>query len=153
MSVVAVGEGAIVGKFDDFQFNLETGAIYGFRLKGPGMFGKSGGVASSAIVLLGRDLVLIRDEAAIEWGGSRNAHEGRAWASEYRGTRVMSRRGDALGTVDDYQIDAAPARIVAIVLDGERVVPLSPRVSLGRDAVIVEDATVVPAKATASARS
>lgn len=139
MQVATIAEGAIVGKFDDFQFDLEAGTIYGCRLK-QGVFAKSGGVPASAVVRLGRDLVLVREEAAIEWTGvSRVPVEGRAWASEYKGTKVMSRRGAGLGAVEDYLIALDPPRITALLLDGGRVVVFDEGVAVGRNAVILSD--------------
>ncbi|MDP2311827.1 MAG: PRC-barrel domain-containing protein [Pseudomonadota bacterium] len=145
MTVATLAEGALVGKFDDFQFDVETGVIYGCRLK-QGVFAKSGGVPADAVMLLGRDLVYVRDEAAIEWSGaSRVPTEGRAWATEYRGTKVMSRRGAGLGTVEDFLIALNPPRVTALLLDGGRVVVFDERVAVGRDAVILSDpALAVP---------
>lgn len=142
MQVATLAEGAIIGKLDDFQFDLETAGIYGYRLKGPGVFAKSGGVPAAALTTFGRDLVFIRAEGAVEWGGSRNAEDHRAWASEYRGSRVMSRRGEALGQVEDFVVEAEPPRVLALLLDGNRIVPLDGRVATGRDAVILDDAGV-----------
>ncbi len=33
LQVVARKEGALIGRFDDFQFDLESRAIYGYRMK------------------------------------------------------------------------------------------------------------------------
>lgn len=139
MLVATIAEGALVGKFDDFQFNLDDGTIYGCRLK-QGVFSRSGGVPASAVVRLGRDLLYVREEASIEWSGaSRAPVEGRAWASEYRGTKVMSRRGAGLGAVEDYLIALDPPRVTALLLDGARVVVFDDGVSVGRNAVILSD--------------
>lgn len=145
LSVATRLEGALVGKIDDFQFDLETGRIYGFRLT-KGVFSKSGGVAGDAVELIGRDLVYVREEAAVEWtGAARAAVEGRAWASEYKGTKVMSRRGAGLGAVEDYVIEAGPTRVTALLLDGNRVVVFDEHIAVGRDAVILDDpARAVP---------
>lgn len=145
LTVATRAEGAIIGKLDDFQFDLETGRIFGFRLT-KGVFSKSGGVAADAVELLGRDLVFVREEAAVEWtGAARAAVEGRAWASDYKGTKVMSRRGEGLGAVEDFVIDAQPARVTALLLDGNRAVVYGEHVAAGRDAVILADpALAVP---------
>jgi uncharacterized protein YrrD len=146
MQVAALVEGSFVGKLDDFQFDLETGAIYGYRLK-QGVFAKSGGVPAARLVRLGKDLVFVTEEAAVEWTGApRAAVEGRAWASEYKGTRVMSRRGAGLGNVEDFLLEADPPRVRALVLDGGRVAKVDEHVAIGRDAVILDDpsAAVAP---------
>ena len=146
MQVATIAEGAIVGKLDDFQFDLETGRIYGWRLKGPGVFPRSGGVPASALVHIGRDLVLVKSEVAIEWaGGARNQEEGRAWASEYRGTTVMTRRGATLGAVEDYLIEADPPQVRAMLVGGQHAVPFDPRVATGKDAVILEEDSLLQA--------
>ncbi|MDP2310094.1 MAG: PRC-barrel domain-containing protein [Pseudomonadota bacterium] len=142
MPVATLAEGALVGKFDDFQFDLETGRVYGARLK-QGVFSKTGGVPASALVRLGRDLVYVTAEAAIEWTGAARGHaEGRTWASEYKGTKVMSRRGAGLGSVEDFLIALEPPRVTALLLDGGRVVVFDDRVAVGRDTVILSDPAV-----------
>ncbi len=145
LSVATRAEGALIGKLDDFQFDLESGRIYGFRLT-KGVFSKSGGVPGDAVALLGRDLVFVESEADVEWSGaSRAAVEGRAWASEYKGTKVMSRRGAGLGTVEDFVVAVGPARVTALLLDGSRAVVFDDQIAVGRDAVILADpALAVP---------
>lgn len=140
MQVATIAEGALLGKLEDFQFDLETGRIYGYRLKGPGVFGRGGGIPADATTLIGRDLVLVKTETAVEWAGERrNAEDGRAWAVTYRKTRVISRRGASLGIVEDFILDGAPPRVIALLLDNQRMARLDRRVTLGRDAVILED--------------
>ena len=142
MNVATLAEGALVGKFDDFQFDLESGVIYGCRLK-QGVFSKSGGAPARAFTLLGRDLVYVSEEAAIEWSGAARAPvEGRAWASEYLGTKVMSRRGAGLGSVEDFLFALDTPRVTAMLLDGNRVVVFDERVAVGRDAVILSDPAI-----------
>lgn len=146
MQVATLAEGAVIGKFDDFLFDLETGRIYGYRLKA-GLVPRSAGVAARDLRGIGRDLVFVSSEPAVDWSGvSRVAEEGRAWASRYRGTRVMSRRGAAVGVVDDFLHDVDPHGVLALLLDGKRIVRLDARVSLGRDAVILEEASVATAE-------
>jgi sporulation protein YlmC with PRC-barrel domain len=139
LPVATAAEGALVGKLDDFQFDLDAGNIYGFRLT-KGVFSKAGGVAAAAVTLLGRDLVFLRAEADVEWAGApRVAVEGRAWASEYRGMGVMTRRGTGVGTVEDLVVGLGPARVTALLLDAGRVVVIDEHVALGRAAVILAD--------------
>lgn len=146
LKAATIAEGALVGRLDDFQFDLESGEIYGWRVKA-GMFGKTGGVPAAALVQLGRDLALLRGEGAIEWSGGRASAEGRAWASAYSKKRVVTRRGAELGEVVDYVVEVDPPRVRALLLDGGHVVPLGPRVALGKDAVVLDDASVALAVA------
>lgn len=142
--VVARAEGAYVGRLDDFQFDLSTREIYGYRLKGSGVFAKAGGVSALHLDQIGRDVAFVGTEAQVEWSGApRNAEEGRAWASQYRGTRVMSRAGVALGEVDDFVFDAASRRVLAILLNNQRALELSGQVATGPAAVIVEDPSLL----------
>ncbi len=144
LQVVARQEGAIIGRFDDFQFDLESRAIYGYRIKGTGMFAKAGGVAATALDQIGRDVAFIGAEDAVEWSGAgRNVEDGRAWASQYRGTRVMSRNGVSLGTVEDFVFDPGADTVLGLVLDGERLVELRAAVATGPAAVIIEDASLL----------
>lgn len=144
MQVASLAEGALVGKLDDFLFELESRRVLGYRLR-QGMV-KSGGLPAPELRLVGEDLVFITHAAAVDWRGiQRVADEGRAWASLYRGARVMSRRGSTLGEVEDLGFDPEGAAVVVLLLDRNRRVVLDENVSLGRDAVIVDDPSRVVA--------
>lgn len=141
--VVSREEGAIVGKFDDFQFDIRTWSIYGYRLRATSMFGRAGGILAEDLDQVGRDVVFITSEARVEWtGGSRNPEDGRAWASRYLGTKVISRDGTAMGEVDDLVFCARTDTLVALILSGERIVELSRNVATGSAAVVIEDASL-----------
>lgn len=140
--VVSLEEGAIVGKFDDFQFDIRSWRIFGYRLRANTMFGRAGGIQADDLDKVGRDVVFISSEERVEWsGGARNPEDGRAWASRYLGTKVISRDGTALGEVDDLVFCPADDRLVALVLSGERIVELGPHVATGSAAVVIEDAS------------
>jgi uncharacterized protein YrrD len=140
--VVSREEGAIVGKFDDFQFDIRSWTIYGYRLRSSSMFGRAGGVLAEDLDQIGRDVVFITSESRVEWtGGSRNPEDGRAWASRYLGTKVISRDGTALGEIDDLVFCARTDTLVALILSGERIVELGRNVATGSAAVVIEDAS------------
>lgn len=144
LQVASMAEGVIVGKFDDFQFDLTDGTIYGYRLRATGVFSKTGGVAAVDLPVVGRDLVLVTRESAVDWAGlPRNNEEGRAWGTAYRGTRVMSRTGAGVGRVDDFLFDASPARVTGFLLDGDRLLAWDDRIRVGRDAVVIADPLVI----------
>lgn len=144
LQVATLAEGAFVGRLDDFLFDLETHRIYGWRLKGSGMFSKPGGVPAEELVLVGRDLALIRSEDAVEWSGGRiSVVDGRAWASGYRGTQAVSRRGRALGAVQDFVLDRQGTQVTGLLLHGGLLLPLDGRVSTGPAAVIAESDDLV----------
>ena len=139
LQVVSRKEGAFVGRLEDFQFDLETHRIYGWRLKASGMFGKTGGIPAADMELIGRDVAFITSEAAIEWGSGRaGSVGGRAWASAYRGTEAISRRGRSLGAVHDFVIDDSGPRVTGLVLHGAVLLPLDGRVQTGPSAIIAE---------------
>jgi len=142
--VVSRREGAVVGKLDDFQFDLNSHVIYGYLLKGTGMFGKSGGVRAEALDQVGRDVVFIRSEEDVDWQHAyRNAEQDRAWASQYRGRRVMDRRGTELGEVQDFVFDPREDIVVALLLDSESMLPLSDLVATGPAAIIVDGPEII----------
>jgi uncharacterized protein YrrD len=144
LQVATLTEGAYVGRLDDFLFDLENHRIYGWRLKGSGMFAKAGGVPAEELVLVGRDLALIRSEEAVEWSGGRiSVVDGRAWASGYRGTQAVSRRGRALGAVQDFVIDRQGTQVTGLLLHGGLLLPLDGRVSTGPAAIIAESDDLV----------
>ncbi|MCP4806951.1 MAG: hypothetical protein GY913_20440 [Proteobacteria bacterium] len=141
--VVSQEEGAVLGKLDDFQFDLGDHTIYGYRIKGSGMFSKSGGIAAHKLTKVGRDVVFVTSENDIEWTtAGRHAEEGRAWASQYTGTRAMSRRGAMLGEVDDFLYDPVADKVMAIYLDHNRVAELTSAAVTGPAAVILDGSTV-----------
>lgn len=144
LQVATLAEGAFVGRLDDFLFDLETHRIYGWRLKASGMFSKPGGVPADELVLVGRDLALIRSESAVEWSGGRiSVVDGRAWASSYRGTQAVSRRGRALGAISDFVLDRQGTQVTGLLLHGGLLLPLDGRVSTGPAAVIAESDDLV----------
>ncbi|MBM4365983.1 MAG: PRC-barrel domain-containing protein [Deltaproteobacteria bacterium] len=144
LPVVTLAEGGYAGKLDDFQFEIDSLAVLGFRLRAPGFWGGARGVAAGNVVLLGRDYVLVRDEAIVEREGHRAASTaGRAWFGDWAGRKVVARRGVELGTVDDVVLDDRPSVVRAWVLDGGRVVVPGPRAELAADSLIVDDERVV----------
>lgn len=139
IQVVSVAEAAFAGRLDDFQFDLDTHRIYGWRVKGGGVWPSSGAVAARHVLRIGRDVALVDSEANVHWGsGARKATDGRAWASAYRGIQAITRRGRALGAVQDFVIEADGSRLTGILLHGDRLLPLDGRVRAGPSAVIVE---------------
>ncbi len=144
LQVATMAEGAFVGRLDDFQFDLESHRIYGWRLKAAGMFARTGGVKASDLLLLGRDIAIIQAERDVEWAGGRiGVVDGRAWASAYRGTQAITRRGRALGAVQDFVIDRAGNQVTGLLLQGGLLLPLDGRVGVGPAAVIAETSEVV----------
>lgn len=142
--VVSRQEGAVVGKLDDFQFDLTSHRIYGYRIKGTKMFSKSGGVRAEALDQVGRDVVFIRSEEDVDWQHtSRNSEQDRAWASQYRGRKVMDRRGISLGEVVDFVFDPFRDSVLGLMLDAERLVPLNDQVATGPAAIIVDSTGVI----------
>lgn len=140
MDVVTITEGASAGTVQDLLFDLETRAILGYRIKASGVFGKTCGVATTAVRVLGRDVVLVESESAIEVVSTKGSVEdGRAWVTAYVGSKVMSRKGEAVGVVEDVEVERD--RVVGLLLDQDRVVPVGPRVTLGKDVVVLEDAS------------
>jgi uncharacterized protein YrrD len=138
--VVTRDEGAAIGTLNDFQFDLGDRRIYGWRLKGPGMFAPFGGVSSDALLVIGRDVAIVQSEKSVEWSNAgRNAAEGRAWAGEYRGTTVVDQRGRAMGSVQDFVFDELGHRLTGFVLQGNLLLPLDDRVRMGPAAVIAQD--------------
>lgn len=136
-------EGAVLGKLDDFQFDLTDHTIYGYRIKGAGMFSKSGGIPADRLTKVGRDVVFVSSEHDIQWTtAGRHAEEGRAWATQYAGTKAMSRRGTALGEVDDYVFDPVADKVLALYLDHNRVAELNAAAATGSAAVILDDGAV-----------
>ena len=138
LQVVTLAEGALLAKLLDFQFDLHDHHIYGWCLKTAGVFSKIGGVRADHLTLVGRDVAFVRAEADVDWDMGKAGHvDGRAWASTYQGAGVMSRRGEALGAVQDFVIDRQGDRVTGLLLHGGRLVPLDDAVRTGPTAVIV----------------
>jgi uncharacterized protein YrrD len=136
--VVTRKEGAIIGKLEDFQFDLKNWLVYGYLLRSTSLFRKSGGVRAEDLDQVGRDVAFIRSESQVEWiGGTRNTEDGRSWASRYLGIKAISRDGAALGSVEDLVFHPGDRRVVAVVLTGNRIARLDERVSTGSAAVVL----------------
>ncbi|MFT5681618.1 MAG: hypothetical protein ACI8RZ_002524 [Myxococcota bacterium] len=139
MQVVSLQEGAFVGRLDDFQFDLETWRIYGWRLKGSGMFARAGGTAAEKLMLLGRDVAFLQSEGDVEWSGGKPNHaDGRAWASAYIGMAVMSRRGSSMGAIQDFVLDVSGDNVTGLLLHGGKLLVLDEEVQTGPDVVIAK---------------
>ncbi len=140
MQVVTRDEGAAIGHLNDFQFDLGDRRIFGWRLKGVGMFAPFGGVSSEGLLVIGRDVAIVQSERSVEWSNAgRNAADGRAWAGEYRGTTVVDQRGRSMGSVQDFVFDEVGARLTGFVLQGNLLLPLDERVRTGPAAVVAQD--------------
>jgi sporulation protein YlmC with PRC-barrel domain len=143
LPVASLAEGALVAKLEDVLFELETGRVWGWRVKAGTIWGKSGGVAAAHLTRLGKDLAFVTEAAAIEWAGAPTGEQaGRVWASVYLGTRVMTRRGASVGEVADLSLAVDPPAVRGLVLGDGRVVRWDERVTVGPDAVILDDPSV-----------
>ena len=139
LQLVSQVEGAVLGGLNDFQFDLGTRQLYGWRVKDGGMFGRTGGLAAQSLLQVGRDVAFVRTSQDVEWSGAgRNEEAGRAWASAYKGTAVMSRSGQAKGQVQDFVLDDAALRVEALLLNNNTILPLEPRVRLGSSTIVLE---------------
>lgn len=144
LPVVARAEGGYVGKLDDVLVRIEDLSAIGYKLRAPGFWGGARGVVAGAVERLGRDYVIVRDEASVEAAGdSRGSFDDRVWWSEWAGSKCISRRGAELGKLTDLVIDAHGGRVRALVIDGGRLVVPGPRCAIGPDSVIVDDETVI----------
>lgn len=142
MQVVSLEEGAFVGRLDDFQFDLKSGTIYGWRLKGSGMFARAGGAAADKLMLIGRDVAFLQSEADVEWSGGKTNHaEGRSWASSYTGMAVMSHQGSNMGAIQDFVLDVSGGNITGLILHGGKLLVLDEEVQTGPDVVIARSSS------------
>jgi len=144
MDIVALSGGVLVGRLDDFQFDLDDWNIYGWRVKGQGMFAPTGGLRASEVTLIGRDVVLITGDSEIEWSGSKpGAIDGRAWASGYCGMEIVNRRGAQLGVVKDFVVESTGSRVTGFILNADRMLILNDDVKTGPDVVICKRSDLV----------
>ncbi len=151
LSVVARAEGSHAGKLDDMLVFVETLRPIGFKIKAPGFWGGVRGFPAEALELLGKEYVLVRNEAAVEPAGeSRGTLDDRVWASAWLGCRVLTRRGNEVGKVVDLVVDATGASVCGFVLDGNRLVVPGARAAVGADSVIVDDESVAEKVADAA---
>jgi uncharacterized protein YrrD len=138
MPVISQEEGAALGKLDDFQFDLESLEIYGWSLRGQGMFSQNGGVAAEELLLIGKDVALIRSIGIVEWGREkRKGIDGRCWASRYMRTDVLNRKGESLGAIRDIVIDPAGNEVRGLIMNTGKLLPIGEGVVIGTDSVIV----------------
>ncbi|MSQ04139.1 MAG: hypothetical protein EXR71_19995 [Myxococcales bacterium] len=143
LPVVGRADGAGVGKVDDVLVRLADLRTIGFRLRAPGFWSGMLGVAASSVERLGRDYVIVSELAAAEPAGeSRGPLDDRVWWSEWAGCHCLTRRGAEVGKLTDLILDADAACARALVLEGGRLLVPGPRVAIGADSVIVDEADV-----------
>lgn len=154
LPVVCRAEGSHAGKLDDVLVRVEDLSALGYKLKAPGFWGGARGVAAEAVELLGKEYVIVRDEAAVEAAGeSRGSLDDRVWASAWLGCRCLTRRGNEVGKLADLVFDATGHEVCAFLLDGNRLVVPGPAVAVGADSVIVNDESSVEKLADAAESS
>ncbi len=141
--MVGRADGTSVGKVDDVLVRLDDLRTIGFRLRAPGFWSGMLGVAAAAVERLGRDYVIVTELGAAEPAGeSRGPLDDRVWWSEWAGCRCLTRRGVEVGKLTDLIVDADGGRARAFVLEGGRLLVPGPKVSIGADSVIVDEADV-----------
>ena len=139
--VATLAEGALVGRLDDFMFDLETHQIYGWRSRARACFPRPVACRPTSLVLGARCGPDSKEEAA-EWSGGRIS-----WSTVARGQCLPrhpgERRGRALGAVQDFVIDREGNQVTGVLLHGGLLLPLDGRVSTGPAAIIAESDDLV----------
>ena len=135
--VVSQKEGIIVGSLDDFLFHRESREIKGWLLKKGGIFSSMGGIDSSAIVLCGKDVVLIDSVESIDWEAKRVHHKQSSWSSLYKGQKLIHRDGKPFASVENLYVCPDAKVVLGLGIDEERIIKLNEYISLGPDGGIL----------------
>lgn len=144
LPVVTRAEGGHAGKVDDVLVRVVDLVAIGYKVRAPGFWGEVFGVVAEAVERLGRDFVIVRDDAAVEpAGASRGSLDDRVWWSDWQGSKCIGRRGEDHGKLTDLILEREGGRIRALVLDRGRLVVPSPRSNITADGVIVDDASAI----------
>ncbi|MEC7986700.1 MAG: hypothetical protein VX278_16145 [Myxococcota bacterium] len=131
--LISQKEGIVIGKLEDFLFNLETHQIKGWLIKRGGLFSSLGGIDSDAIVLCGRDVILIDTVESIEWDVKRVSHKKSSWASQYKGKKLIQRNGQVFAEIQRLFISEDAKSVVGLEIGDERVIKLNQYIVLRPD--------------------
>ncbi|HZP57105.1 MAG TPA: PRC-barrel domain-containing protein [Dehalococcoidia bacterium] len=145
LPVIATAEGRELGKVSDLVFDPERHALLGFVVASREPAGTPMYLSTERVRGLGSDAVTVDDEGALEaLAAQRRAREIADSGIQIRGAKVITRGGDALGTVDriivdddgriaEYQVRSGPFGI-----GGRTTLKPEDVVAMGPDAIVVD---------------
>ena len=146
-TIVSASTGEKVGEVADVLIDDTATRLVGIVIAG-GVLGSEHVLPYEDVQIVGRDAVVARSADGVmtpsEW---RNRQIGASRSRALRNRRVITVSGRQLGTVKDVRVDGQTGAIEGYELaDGSftrsskrRVLPQSPSVTIGPDAVVVAD--------------
>lgn len=140
--VVSVLEGAMLGLVSRVYVDPEkkrlSGVAFKKKMLGPRLY-----VAADAIKRFGRDVVLIDEEAHVFTDGDGQDSLERRF-KDLRKTEVATTKGDVIGSVADFEVNAGDGAITRLILADGRSIDLGRMdVSIGSSHVVVRDEQVI----------
>jgi sporulation protein YlmC with PRC-barrel domain len=157
-SIIARAESTKIGALSDILFSPEDGTIYYLMVETAGglggLMGRQNAVAGEAILALGKDAIMIRDQASIVQQADQIDRAGLVSAGDLRGLAVITDGGARVGEVKDFLIDTYGRRVLGYVVggarggpfglgadpragEGERIVPVQRDVTIGSELVTI----------------
>ncbi len=156
MPVIAVESGERFGQVQDVLLDPQERRIAIVRVRRGGPFrGDVSDVSFSDIHSIGRDAVMVPSSQVLRPATTTTEHLRRI--DDLVGSRVVTERGEAVGTVDDAEIDPQTGAVTHLViaplgiaglLGRRRTVPIDQVCTIGRDAIVL---SAPPAEGTEEA--
>lgn len=149
LPVIEWETGKEAGSVQDLLFNKQW-QYKGLLLEEKNFFHKGSYVPASAVLSFGPDYIMIRANAITSFDSSSMWQTLRTGRTPLKGKPVVTVHGCHLGFVADVYLEPHAGKIVGYelsdgilsdMLDGRRVIRDTQRITLGKNAVIVEDIT------------
>ena len=140
LEAYSVAEGQHLGKIIDFMFQLSDGKILGWLIKSGHIFTKQGGLPSSSLIRLGKDISLVDTLTSVEWDALKKKNTSELlWGSRFLSVSFWERGGREIGSVEDMVLSADGQWIKGFVLNNGALIPMEEHCRLGRDSAVLAD--------------
>ena len=133
-AVVTLSDAEKIGRVDDILFDPTLRQVLGFRVR-QAAHGPTETVLRSAVTSVGRDAVMIPDPQALNLEERFAELAGAATLKQAQGMRLVSESGEAVGQVEDIELDDDARIVTAYVLSGsilERLRHATPHVAANK---------------------
>ncbi|PIU61925.1 MAG: hypothetical protein COS84_10765 [Armatimonadetes bacterium CG07_land_8_20_14_0_80_40_9] len=140
LPVVSIEEGVEVGKVKEIVLNAAKGEIMGLVVEDEKWYKEVKVVSSALIYGIGEYAVTIENTSAIVGLSSMPEMEELLENNiRAKGTKVITKGGRLIGSVDEYYVDVQNGKIEAYELTDERIIPTSSVLTIGKQVLVVAD--------------
>lgn len=151
LKVVTLKKGKVVGEIKDILFNTNSQKVVGFLVSEKGIFSDTCFLPIENVYSIGPDALTIHSADYLQKSSaSKQQADAKARSDHYlTNTQVITDSGSELGIVDDILFDSQTGKIEDLVItqsansqfSGERKIPFSSVITLGKDNTIIKNET------------